>query len=133
MELNRLFDVVGEIQKKAAVGAVFGPPTQVGEKTIIPIGRVAYGFGLGFGRGTTPVTPSPETPESAEGDVARGSGGGGGGGLSIEPLAVLEVTPETTTLKPIVDEAKIAKMGILVGAWSVFCLARAMVKIFGRE
>ena len=130
MELNRLFDLMEEIPEKAAVEAVFGPPTQVGEKTVIPIGRVAYGFGLGFGRGTA---PSPETPESAEDDVAGGSGGGGGGGLSVQPLAVLEVTPEATTLKPIVDEGKIARMGMFVGAWSVFCLARVLVKIFGKK
>ena len=129
MELNRLFDLMEEIPEKAAVKAVFGPPTQVGEKTVIPIGRVAYGFGLGFGQGTAATRPSPETPESAE----DGSGGGGGGGLSVQPLAVLEVTPEATTLKPIVDEGKIARMGMFVGAWSVFCLARVLVKIFGKK
>ena len=133
MELNRLFDLMEEIPEKAVVEAVFGPPTQVGEKTVIPIGRVAYGFGLGFGQGTAATRPSPETPESAEDDVAGGSGGGGGGGLSVQPLAVLEVTPEATTLKPIVDEGKIARMGMFVGAWSVFCLARVLVKIFGKK
>lgn len=132
MELNRLFDLMEEVQEKATVEAVFGPPTRVGEKTIIPIGRVAYGFGLGFGQGTTVATPPTETLESTENDVAS-EGGGGAGGLSVQPLAVLEVTPEATTLKPVVDESKIAKMGILVGAWSAFCLARALVKIFGQE
>jgi uncharacterized spore protein YtfJ len=136
MELNRLFDLVEEIPEKAAVEAAFGPPTQVGEKTIIPIGRIAYGFGLGFGQGTAASTPSAEdveTPEGDRGDVASGSGSGGGGGLSVRPLAVLEVTPEATTLKPIVDEGKIAKMGMCVSAWSVFCLAKTLIKIFGKR
>ncbi len=132
MELNRLFDLVGDIREKATAGAVFGPPTQVDEKTLIPIGRVVYGFGLGFGRGPAVAQPSAEVPESTEteDDVASGSGGGG---LSVQPLAVLEVTPEATTLTPIAEEGKIARMGIFAGAWSVFWLAWALVKIFGKE
>ena len=130
MELNRLFDLVEEIRDNATVEATFGPPAQVGEKTIIPIGRVAYGFGLGFAQSTestAETTDSSDTPNSIENDVASG----GSGGLSVRPLAILEVTPETTTLKPIVDNEKIAKMGMCVGAWIVFWLARALLKIFG--
>jgi uncharacterized spore protein YtfJ len=136
VELNRLFDLVEEIPEKAAVEAVFGPPTQVDDKTIIPIGRISYAFGLGFGQGWAAPTPSPEDPETAEsveGDVARDSGGIGGGGLSVQPLAVLEVTPEATALKPIVDEGKIARLTELVGAWIVFWLAQALIKIFGKK
>jgi uncharacterized spore protein YtfJ len=131
MELNRLFDTVGRVQENATVEAVFGPPTKVDEKTIIPIGRVVYGFGLGFGQGTMPTTPSSEATESDENDVAGGSGGGGW--LLVRPLAVLEVTPEVTTINPVVDDEKIAKMTLCVVAWSVFCLARALVKIFGQK
>jgi len=36
-----------ELQKSANVNAVFGQPVQVGEKTVIPIASVQYGFGLG--------------------------------------------------------------------------------------
>jgi len=131
MELNRLFDTVDRVQENATVGAVFGPRTRVGEKTIFPIGRVAYGFGLGFGQGPAPTTPASEATEGDEPEVATGSGGGGG--LSVQPLAVLEVTAEETTLKPIVDNDKIVRMGMCVGAWVVFCLARVLVKIFGRH
>ncbi len=125
MELNRLFDMMDQVQEKATVGAVFGPPTRVKDKTLIPIGRVAYGLGLGFGRGAATTTLPAEAPESA--------GASGGGGLSIHPLAVLEVTPEATTLKPIVDNDRIAKMGMFVGGWCVFWLARALIKIFGKK
>jgi len=133
MELNRLFDTVDRVRESATVEAVFGPPTKVEGKTIIPIGRMAYGFGLGFGQGTMPTTPTSEATESDESDVAGGSGGGGGGGLSVRPLAVLEVTPEATTVNPVVDDEKIATMTLYVVAWSVFCLARALVKMFGKK
>ena len=80
MELNRLFDTVDRVQEKASVGAVFGPPTKVGDKTVFPIGRVAYGFSLGFGQGMAPATTSPETTEDPENKVTSGSGAGGVGG-----------------------------------------------------
>jgi uncharacterized spore protein YtfJ len=131
VELNRLFDTMDRVQENATVEAVFGLPVKVDEKTVIPIGRVAYGFGLGFGEGTA-TTPSPEAEESAESEVAGGSGGGGGGGLSVRPLAVLEVTAEATTVKPIIDEDKISKMVTCVIGWSVFWLAKALIKIFGK-
>ncbi len=133
MELNKLFDTIDHIQNNASVEAVFGPPTQVDEKTIIPIGRVAYGFGLGFGQGIVPPPPSPEPGETTEEDITGGIGGGAGGGLSIRPLAVLEVTPEATIVKPILDEGKMFKMAMCTIAWSVFCLARALVRIFGKR
>jgi len=136
MELNRFFDLMEEIPDKAAIEAAFGPPTQVGEKTIIPVGRVAYGFGLGFGQGTAPSTPSTEDVEAAEGGEdggASGSGGGGGGGLTVQPVAVLEVTPEATILRAVVDEGQVARTGMFVGAWIVFWVAKTLIKIFGKK
>jgi len=134
MTLNRLFDLVGEIQEKAAVEAVFGPPTEVEGRIIIPIGQVAYGFGLGFGQAGAATAPASEAAEPSEGaEESVPSGGGGGGGLTVQPLAVLEVTPEATTLQPIVDEGKVARVAILAGAWTVFWLARAVVKVFGKR
>lgn len=47
--IDELFTRLDELQKSANVNAVFGQPVQVGEKTVIPIASVAYGFGLGFG------------------------------------------------------------------------------------
>ena len=128
MELNRFFDLTEGVREKAAVEAVFGPPTQVEGKTIIPIGKVVYGYGLGFGQGTG---PGPESEEDAAASTAGGAGGGSGGGLQVQPLAVLEITPETTTLTPIVDEAAITRMVMFTILWSVFWVAKALSKIFG--
>jgi uncharacterized spore protein YtfJ len=130
MELNRFFDLMEGVRQKAAVEAVFGPPTQVEGKTIIPIGKVAYGYGLGFGQGTTPGSESDEADTPG---AAMGAGGGSGGGLKVQPVAVLEVTPETTTLTPIIDDAATTKMVMVTVLWSVFWVARALIKIFGRD
>lgn len=44
-----------------------------------------------------------------------------------------KLMPEATILTPIVESDKIAKMGMCVGAWSVFWLTRALIKIFGQK
>jgi len=127
MELERLFKIIEEMREKASVETVFGPPQVVGEKTIIPIAQVSYGFGLGFGQGTA-VSEGEE-----EAAPTTGEGGGGGGGVSAKPVAVLEVTPERTVIRPVIDEGKIAVAGILLSAWAIFWVARTLNRLFGRR
>jgi hypothetical protein len=56
---------------------------------------------------------------------------GGGGGMVVRPLAVIELTPEGTLVKPIVDEQKVTLAGALLIGWIALCLARTLVRIFG--
>ncbi len=121
MTLERMFEALEQMKEAAHVNAVFGQPEVVGEKTIIPIAKVGYGFGMGFG----------EEGGSAEGEPGKG---GGGGGVSVRPVAVLEVTPEETTLTPVVDATRIAIAGVIFSAWVLFIITigRAFGKIFGR-
>lgn len=37
--------------KNASIKNVFGEPIKAGEKTIIPVASIAYGFGGGYGNG----------------------------------------------------------------------------------
>ncbi|HEC33739.1 MAG TPA: sporulation protein YtfJ, partial [Chloroflexi bacterium] len=69
--IQRLFDIVEDLRRKANVNAAFGKPVTSEGRTVIPVAEVAYGFGLGFGSGT-----SGEESEETEGE-----GGGGGGGV----------------------------------------------------
>jgi len=126
MEISKLLDSLAGLREKASVNAVFGEPVIAEGRTVIPVARVAYGFGLGIGHG-------PMAEEEVAEEAAEGAGGGGVGGVSACPLAVVEVTPEGTWVEPIVDEQKIALAGALLTGWAVFCLARALVKIFGRR
>ncbi len=74
------------------VKMLFGDPITSQGKTIIPVAKVAYGFGVGAGN-------------------ARGqenAGGGGGGGVHALPLGVVEITPERTRFIPISDRKKLA-------------------------
>ena len=57
------------LSTRAQVTSVFGEPIIAGDKTIIPVAKIAYGFGGGTGSGGLEIK------------TARGEGGGGGGGV----------------------------------------------------
>jgi uncharacterized spore protein YtfJ len=130
-EVQTLFDALADLREKANVNAVFGQPVTTEGRTVIPVARVAYGFRMGAG-GTT-VTAEAATEEAAEEAADDSSGAGGGGGALAHPLAVVEVTSEGTWVKPVVDEQKVALAAGLLGAWVVFWVTRALVKIFGQK
>ena len=64
------------LQTLVSTKSVVGDPIQAGNTTILPIMKVALGFGAGGG--TAP-------------DKMQGQGGGGGGGVSITPIGFLVV------------------------------------------
>jgi len=116
--IDQLFTRLDEAQKSANVNAVFGPPTTTGDKTVIPIASVSYAFGLGFGQDQE--------------EEASDTGAGGGAGALAKPVGLAEITPERTHIEPIVDEQTVALAGIALAAWSVFWIARAVIKILRR-
>ena len=77
---NVLQTITDRLHSTAAVKSVFGDPIQAEGKVVVPVARVAYGFGGGFGSGPT-----------TRGDPERnlGEGGGGGGGVLATPVGVL--------------------------------------------
>jgi uncharacterized spore protein YtfJ len=80
-----------KLQTSASVRTVFGEPIHALGKVIIPVARVAYGFGGGYGEAKPSDNEAPAahaTPQS--------QGSGGGGGVSVVPIGVVEVTAETT-------------------------------------
>lgn len=133
-EIQKLFDSFANLQEKANVNAVFGEPVTVENRTVIPVARVAYGFGMGIGHGTMAEEEVEEkTTEETVEETVQGVGGGGGSGLLARPFAIVEVTPEGTRVKSIVDEQKLALAGVLLIGWIALCLARTLVKIFGQD
>src|ERR1700732_4390517 len=70
------------LSTRAQVASVFGDPIVAGDKTIIPVAKIAYGFGGGTGSGGLEIK------------TARGEGGGGGGGVGAFPIGVFEVGPQ---------------------------------------
>ncbi|MFD1513959.1 spore germination protein GerW family protein [Halomarina rubra] len=79
---------IDRLSDAAAVESVYGDPVSVGEKTVIPVARVAFGFGGGAGSGMA--------DEEDDHDGQGGEGWGGGGGVRAAPLGVLEITDRET-------------------------------------
>lgn len=83
MSLQRYYDAFAErLQSSASVASIYGEPVVAGGRTILPVGRIAYGFGGG------PAT------EEAEGSAMKAAGGGGG--VRAVPLGVFEITAQGT-------------------------------------
>ena len=81
-------DILESVQQRVSADAdvrrVYGEPVNVGDRTIIPVASVGYGFGGGSG------SKNGGEEEAAE------EGGGGGGGMGASPAGVLEVTADGT-------------------------------------
>jgi uncharacterized spore protein YtfJ len=128
-EIQEFLDSLAALKEKANVSAAFGEPVTADGRTVIPVARVGYAFGMGMGEGKKPREEEAEE-ESVE---MSGSGAGGGGGAMAHPLAVVEVTAQGTQIKPVVDEQHLMVARGLVAAWAAFWMAWALVRIFGRK
>jgi uncharacterized spore protein YtfJ len=101
------------VSGSASVRSVFGEPVVSGDRTVIPVARVRYGFGGGGG--------------SHRGEEGTG-GGGGGGGVTARPVGVVEISPEGTRFIPF-DERRAKGMALALG----FVLGAAVVALSGTK
>lgn len=93
--------IVSDLGEHASVRSVYGDPIEVDGRTIVPVARVGYGFGGGFGRdGGDPG--------------GGGEGGGGGGGVSAKPVGVVEVDGAETRFVRFGDRRR-AGLALLAG------------------
>jgi uncharacterized spore protein YtfJ len=89
MSVPEILRTIGErFQSSATVKNVYGDPISVGDRTVIPVARISYGFGGGGGQGE---------------QAGKGGGGGGGGHMSAVPAGALEITSAGTQFIPFVD------------------------------
>jgi uncharacterized spore protein YtfJ len=94
------------LTRSASVSAVYGEAISANDKTIIPVARIAYGFGGGRGR------------KHHEGDSPEGEGAGGG--VYAVPIGVVEVTDTGTRFIALHDKRKLAgvlMLGFCLGAF----------------
>ncbi len=109
MSIQQFFRSLGEhLQTGAGIKTVYGDRVVVEGKTIIPVARIAYGFGGG----------SRAKKRGASEEQKEGEESGGGGGFSASPVGVVEITPEHTQFISIGDERRMAWtliIGLFVG------------------
>jgi uncharacterized spore protein YtfJ len=95
MAAAEILEKLGEsLASTATVKAVFGEPIQADGKTVVPIAKVAYGFGAG---------------------EHKREGGGGGGGVRAFPAGALEITATQTRFIPFTD-FRVAAAAFVAGA-----------------
>lgn len=109
---NFVESMAAQFGQTATVKNLFGEPVRTGDKTIIPVGQIAYGCGGGYGHGKNPMVQKMETSKEATANM--GEGAGGGGGMYARPKGVYEITPTSTRFIP-ASGARILATGILIG------------------
>ena len=100
MTTKELIDsAVEHLKASASVKTVYGEPLTIDGKTVIPVAKVAYGFGGGVGK---------EPKEKGE-----SAGEGAGGGVSAKPVGVVQFDHGETTFVPIAPNRKLAMAALI--------------------
>lgn len=113
------FAPIGELlERSLSIRHVYGEPVQHGATTVIPVAKVAYGFGAGGGHG--PGRRLKSTADESPSSDARidAQGAGGGGGVRMTPVGALEIGPHGTRfvlVHPMAPWFAAAALGLGVG------------------
>ena len=112
---NFIEKVASSLGQNASVKNVFGEPILVGDKTIVPVARLAYGFGGGFGKGKPRSKKEGSSENDSDTDEEKvGKGAGGGGGFNATAKGVYEITPTCTRFIP-ANANKQILLGVAIG------------------
>ena len=115
MALQDILKGISErLEGAANVRTVYGEPIVAEGKTIIPVAKVRYGFGGGFGED--------------KGSEDAGQGGGGGGGVEVTAVGILEITAEGTRYVSFEDRNRLIKAGLAIGLIAMFILGRILLR-----
>lgn len=101
-----LKSVLERLGSSATVKTVYGDPIESNGKTVIPVAKVAYGFGGGAGT------------KGSEEDKKGDTGTGGGGGILATPVGVVEIDQEETRFIAFHHKVKLftyAGLGVVIG------------------
>lgn len=122
--INFLETLAQRLGQSATVKNVYGEPVVAGDKTIIPVAQIMYGFGGGYGHGRKPKKFStPENVSTGNGKEQKsGEGLGGGGGLLARPKGVYEISKQGTRFIPANNTRK------LIAALLVGFLIKSLIK-----
>jgi uncharacterized spore protein YtfJ len=116
MNVKETLEALAERLQTTGVSTIFGEPISAEGRTIIPVARVAYGFGSGGG--TAAMRPEHASDR-------KGEGAGGGGGARAVPAGVVEITREQTRFLRFDDRRRLAAaaaiglgLGLAFSKWS---------------
>lgn len=107
--VSQLKSIVDGLHERVSVDTVYGEPVETNGRTIIPVSKVAYGFGGGYGSNRKPEA----TDDSYSNRESDECGGGFGGGMIAKPIGVVEVGDTGTAFVRPDDSPR--KISIIVG------------------
>ena len=81
---------IDKITKSTGSQLVYGESIVIKDKIIIPVAKISYGFGGGFGKLESKEKQDASTKNDKTNE--KGNGGGGGLGLKAEPVGIIEIT-----------------------------------------
>ena len=111
---NFIEKLASSFGQNASIKNVFGEPIRSGDKTIIPVARIAYGFGGGYGQGNKKQKMDDAVEQVNAEEEPVGKGVGGGGGFTATAKGVYEITPTCTRFIPANPTQKIL-IGVAIG------------------
>ena len=115
---------ISEIADKARSETIYGESREIGETTIIPVGRVTINFGFGGGQGKG---------GSGSGEEGEGEGAGAGGRVTVSPVAIIRVRESSEEVIPIVDQNQVAKFRAIVLGIVAFWVGLAVARLMKRK
>lgn len=95
---ERFASIVARLQESTTVESVYGDPIESNGRTVVPVAKVRYGFGGGYGSDPDDAGRSPDAEES--------TGAGMGGGVVATPTGVVEISDSGTRFVRFGDGAK---------------------------
>jgi len=112
--------LVDRLHDTGKAETVFGLSREEHGRTIVPVARVSYGFGGGFGvAGAKKKRGKAVEQYSTDGEPHADEGAGGGGGVNVMPIGAFEVTDSGVQFVPVakstVGTAGILLAGVLTG------------------
>ncbi|MHB0871819.1 MAG: GerW family sporulation protein [Chloroflexota bacterium] len=113
--VDKIGALLRDLISMGRANAAFGDPRTVGDRTVIPVAEVMYGFGAGMGSGQGP---------GPQGQPSGGSGGGSGGGVRTRPIAAIVIGPEGVSVQPVVDVTQIGMAALVACVFSLFWMRR---------
>lgn len=114
MSTHRFLELLAEkMESTATVKKIYGDPVEAQGKTVIPVAKVSYGLGGGFGK--------EKTHDEQGREEERPAGQSGGGGIMVSPVGVFEIDHDGARFVPLRGDRKTRWVrafaaGLVVGA-----------------
>ncbi|WP_232703235.1 GerW family sporulation protein [Halobacterium wangiae] len=105
---SMLAPLVDRLADAGDVGTVYGDPVEREDRTVIPVARVAWGFGGGAG-----TSAAEEGDDEEAGEAGGDEGYGMGGGVRASPVGALEIGEEGTRFVRYGDRKRLLGFAVL--------------------